>query len=334
MVLLALVATAYALEWAVTQRFVPPASLRERALAVQRSAAADPGPERVVVFGTCLAARALEPRALRGGLGADWDVHVLGTEGTGAVDWALTTRNLLPLDAVDAIVVAWTAGDLQNQVSPWESRMVDLATWRDVPDLGRHACEDLDCAVEVGLRKASYVYRWRGFLAARLWSALGIRRSGWLTLAGLQHRDEVIQAQHTPAHEAGVAFWLRDLVATARGRGVKVVFARIPLQGELVAPTLGVGDPGGRLLAVAVDAGALAVSIPGVDASLYETSSHLGREGATALSRHLGEVLRGPLGLGDAEEGQDGQGGDEGGGAQGDGGAPPGPGPAEEQPGG
>lgn len=334
--LLALVAALYALEWGVTQRFVPPVSLRERSLEVAREAAAHPREDRgrVVVFGTCLAARAFVPGPLREGLGADWDVHVLGTEGTGAVDWSLATRNLLPMDALGAIVVAWTAGDLQNQVSPWESRMVDLAGWRDVPDLAAHACEGVDCAVEVGLRKASYVYRWRGFLAARVWAGLGIRRSGWTTLAGLQHRDEVIQAQHTPAHEAGVAFWLRDLVTTARAHGVEVVFARIPLQGERSAPALGVQDPGGRLLKVATDAGAHAVSIPGVDAALYENSSHLGPEGAVALSRHLGEVLRDPLGLPDPAQGDEAEGG-EGGGADERGGGPPaGPGGADPQAGG
>ncbi|MCB9765673.1 MAG: hypothetical protein H6739_38220 [Alphaproteobacteria bacterium] len=131
----------------------------------------------LLILGTCLPEQIIHPDELARQLGSDVRIHLLATPAASTRLFYLVVDNFVEPDArVEAILVPYGRRDLTNLMAPWESQVMELAGWEDIPLLAKWACDgELDCALEMGLRKASWAYRYRGFLANRFWQAAGTR---------------------------------------------------------------------------------------------------------------------------------------------------------------
>ena len=159
------------LEGAVRLLYHAPAPMLDKARSYE---AAAHGGRELLILGTCLPEQIIQPALLGELLGGDVRVHNLATPAGTARLWLLFMRHHLPADAqVAAIVVPFGQRDLTKLMAPWESQAMQLATWRDLPDLVRWGCEDVGCGLELVLRKASHAYRYRGYLANAFWQGLG-----------------------------------------------------------------------------------------------------------------------------------------------------------------
>lgn len=159
------------LEIGVRELYEPPAPMLRKA--VQYQQAAHEGRE-LLILGTCLPEQILKPELLAKQIGPDVRVHILATPAAGAQLFTLVLRNYVPDNAkIAAIVVPYGRRDLTNEMPPWESQVMELASWGDVPGLIGETCDDAGCAAEILLRKASRAYRYRGWLANRFWFGVG-----------------------------------------------------------------------------------------------------------------------------------------------------------------
>ena len=130
----------------------------------------------VVVFGTCLG-DAMVPAVVEG----EWSgqVHNLSFRGSTALEWYLIlSRYIEDSPDLKAIVVVVGGNDLDLRSSPWESQILDLAAWKDIPALARDGCASPACALELVARKLSFTYRIRPFIALRLWNLAGTDMPG------------------------------------------------------------------------------------------------------------------------------------------------------------
>lgn len=159
------------LEIGVRELYEPPAPMLRKATQYQQ--ASHEGRE-LIILGTCLPEQILKPELLAQQIGPDVRVHILATPAAGAQLFTLVLRNFVPPEAkISAVVVPYGRRDLTNEMPPWESQVMELARWSDLPGLIRETCDDAECAAEILLRKASRAYRYRGWLANRFWYGVG-----------------------------------------------------------------------------------------------------------------------------------------------------------------
>jgi len=163
-------------ELAVRQLYERPGHLMT-VLANYETSASTLGPH-VVSFGTCLG-DAMVPDVVEKQWDAGIKVMNLGSRASTPLDWYLITWRRLAEDPnLKAIVVAFGPSDLTLRPSPWESHVMELATWRDLRTLIRYSCDSPSCAIEMILHRASAAYRMRGFLGNAFWDRLGIHPPG------------------------------------------------------------------------------------------------------------------------------------------------------------
>ena len=132
---LALVAllTLVAADQAIRRSYHPQGDIRQRALSyVRHEGAAD---ERdLLIMGSCLPEQMMDLGRLQQRLSVDHQVFQLGTaSGTGLM-WTVLLKGYVPDPAkVDAILIPFGSSDLIRRNVPWESHLMGLASWADVP---------------------------------------------------------------------------------------------------------------------------------------------------------------------------------------------------------
>lgn len=210
----------------------------------------------VLVVGTCLAEQIIDPVLLGRQLGDDVVVHDLSTPAGSVLLWTLALKNHVPADAdVALVLLPYGDSDLRSRMNPWESQVMDLAGWSDLPLLAELSCDDTGCVSELVLRKASRAFRYRGYLANWVWHTLGTK-----SLSRVAGQDALSQAraggqQLSPEALAGAATqglgWqggadpgarqdpgggeirfddLDVLLALARDRGWPLMFSDLPMR--------------------------------------------------------------------------------------------------------
>lgn len=252
---------------------------------------ADSSHPNLVILGTCLPEQHILGELLADRMGGGWEVHNLGNQATSPLDWYLALAHELPLDRIQGLVIAHGRRDLITQISPWESRVMDVATWSDVPSLLRYACDDLECRTDLVLRKASTTWRYRVRLANRAWASVG----------ALAREAPVLPPPPTEADVEAPLHFLGRLLETASGAGIPVWMVPLPTR-----PGAG-GDPAQRAFEekayhawvdpVLQAGGARPLELPALPAAAFADDSHLNGDGAAALTRALAAALRAELDL-------------------------------------
>lgn len=307
--------TLWATEWAVALGYHPPERLRERAW--QAVASMEEGRKNLVITGTCLSEQQIRGDVVQRVLGDGWKVHNLGGRASGPADWYLLLKNRLPAEKLDGIAVAWVRGDLSTHVPTWESQVLDLATFADLPLLTETSCEgDAGCALDLGLGKVSAAYRYRGLLANMFWTKAGAhwvppadpgtRRAADPLQSGMEART--VDGPQTGSREnAEVAErYLELLLDWGRDRGVPVWLVRMPERHD--APDSQDPVPASevqmvRLRQLAADHGASWLQLDPVTQDRYVDERHLNTTGVYEMSRTMGETMAAELGVKPRPEG-------------------------------
>ncbi len=170
-VTLILLGVLVALEAVVGVAYQPPTPMQDKLDAYEssRTDARD-----LLILGTCLPEQTIQAPVLERELG-DVEVHNLASQASSSLIWYLVVNGHLPDDGqVAGILIPYGTDDLTTLMNPAESQVMDLARLVDLPMLMRLACATPDCALDMGLRKLSHAYRYRGKLAKQVWSGLGI----------------------------------------------------------------------------------------------------------------------------------------------------------------
>jgi hypothetical protein len=139
----------------------------------------DRGRPSVWIFGTCHGA-GLNAKVVEEAWGSPTHVINVGAAASTPVDWWVAQRAMfaeaqaqgLPLP--DAIILAPAGADLMLNPSPWSSQTMELAGWDELLPILSATCTDLSCVAELSLRKASRLYRYRGYLGQLFWAGLGV----------------------------------------------------------------------------------------------------------------------------------------------------------------
>ena len=139
----------------------------------------DRGRPSVWIFGTCHGA-GLNAKVVEEAWGGPTHVVNVGAAASTPVDWWVAQRAMfaeaesqgLPLP--EAIILAPAGADLMLSPSPWSSQTMELAGWDELLPILSATCTDLSCAAELSLRKASRLYRYRGYLGQLFWGAVGV----------------------------------------------------------------------------------------------------------------------------------------------------------------
>lgn len=315
--LIAMIAAgAWAFQWQVAWSYQPPERLREKAAAV--AARTGKSTHDIAIVGTCMSEQQIHAEIVASTLGKPWHIHNLGGRASGPIDWYMMVKNKLPEDSIEGLVVAWIRGDLTMNPSIWEGQTMDLAAWDDLPDLARWSCTDPGCGIEMALRKGSFAYRYRGFLANMFWQSVGAKavpKAATLRpeegrpaeaadpLQGVQPPADPnarVTAGPSPddARKAKVAMaYLADLLDLARERGIPVWFARMPERSD--APDA--GPHPAQLAQQAVidqliaDHGATSIELPVLPMGAFLDDRHVNGYGVNVISKALGEGLKAAL---------------------------------------
>lgn len=261
--------------------------LREKAGRFE--AAARDEDKNLVILGTCLPEQHILEGLLQDRLGSGWVVHNLGNQATSPLDWYLAFAHELPLDRVDGVLIAHGRRDLVAQISAWESRVTEVATWGDMPGLIEHVCDDADCKSDMLLRKASATWRYRVRIANRWWAALDALAVEAPSMPP-PPTDEDLQAP---------LYYLGELLRTAQEAEVPVWFVPLPYReaaggtetGQDMNRYHGFVDP------VITAGGATVLDIPSLPEEDFVDDSHVTKEGATLLTTSIAAALRAALSL-------------------------------------
>ena len=210
-VLLTAVLTVIALEgviWMMHQ----PSPIARRMVA----AASSPGARAtrdVFMFGSCHVDDLLSASVIQAQLGQGFKLHNITADGTSPMDWNLVLANLLRLNSspgageAGVVVVPYGPRDLIVSVYPWESQVMDLARWSDMPQLLDLTCTSLGCQTDMLLRKAWLTYRYRGLISKWFWTAMASEDPAQTPLmpGGLPHPERFGGPQPCKELDRGVA---------------------------------------------------------------------------------------------------------------------------------
>lgn len=316
--------TLAALELGVRAFYEPPAPMRDKAQAYE--ALPHQGPE-LLIFGTCLPEQIIQTQALGEQLGAP--VYNLATPAGTSRLFYLTLLHHVPVDAqVQAIVVPYGEGDLIKLMTPYESQVMQLAQWSDMPDLIEWGCEDSACAAEMTVRKASAAYQYRGYLANRFWQGIGLKEPipGYVLSPGAvepprdlpDHEQQPLDGVRPPEPEPGIPgpqpgefnpqelragadaeyVYLVQFLALAQQRGIPVLFVPLPQRSQIERRSQQghrppMHDP--QLVEVVRGAGAELLDLnhlPGLQVQHFEDEVHLNTEGRVLVTQAIGQTLQ------------------------------------------
>ncbi len=164
---------ALGLEGGVALTYDPPAPMLDKALEYGSLPHGDH--QELLILGTCLPEQIIQRDLLEKTIGSETQAYNLATPAGTTRLMYLTLLHYIPDDAdVKAVVVPYGKRDLTKTMAPYESQVMELATWSDLPQIASWACkDDTVCMTEMALRKASRAYRYRGYLANWFWQSLG-----------------------------------------------------------------------------------------------------------------------------------------------------------------
>jgi hypothetical protein len=271
-----------AVEVGTRRAWRPEDGLAQKAAGFAAAARADE--RNLVILGTCLPEQHLHADLLEAELGGGWVVYNLGNEATTPLDWHLVYTNRLPRDRVDGLLLAYGARDLFADLPPWESRVTDIATWRQLPSLVEHGCETTECGLDLGLRLASVAWRYRTRLANRAWAGLGVLQ-----------RPTADPPAGSVASAASL-WWLTSLLTAAGADGARVWTLALPTRPG--APNEADDARFRARAATALGAGgARPLTVSGLPPDAFTTDAHLTGPGAETLTRAVAGALREELGL-------------------------------------
>lgn len=250
--------------------------------------------KNLVILGTCLPEQHIRADLLQDRIGGGWTVYNLGNQATSSLDWYLALAHELPPEKVQALVVAYGDRDLASRISPWESRVTELAAWSDMPDLDRWVCDDGDCRTDLWMRKASTTWRYRVRIANRAWDSLGaLAREAPLA-------PPLVEGEADDAAAASL-FYTDKLLQTAKAEGIPVYM--VPLQHR---PSPADKSPDRvrqdeawhqRVDPILAASGATALTLPPLEVDLFTDETHLTEAGSITLTRGLAAALREQFGL-------------------------------------
>lgn len=292
---------------------------------------ADPARDQAPVwmFGTCHA-HDLHAAVIEDAWGGGALINV-GAPASTPMDWYVAARRMAEEGPRPRAILLSPAGsDLQLRPSPWSSQTMELATWDDLPGILSASCQDLGCAADLGLRKLSRVFRYRGYLGHLAWSTVGVpapaaakggsedvtfspdrfrgaalappdgivtERPNWLTPT-LRLRPEIWALESTSPllrPTLDPYHWTRQMVALGEELGVPVILYQIPAR-----PT---GERAQQIRELRVELARFSEQVgvhflghPDLDAlrpEHYLDDQHMQLEAQLIVSRDLGLGLRG-----------------------------------------
>ncbi len=326
---LVLAGTFASLELGVGLAYDAPSPMVDKAS--EYAATTDGSTRDVLVVGTCLAEQIIDPTQLARQLGSDVTVHDLSTPAGSVLLWTLALKNYVPEDAdVALVLLPYGDSDLRTRMNPWESQVMDLAGWGDLPMLADLTCEDASCVSELILRKASRAFRYRGYLANWIWHALGTK-----SLSRVAGQDALTQAreggrQLEPSSDPGGATqglgWtggrraqqssgeeairfedLQVLLDLAQQRGWPLLFTDLPMRPDPRDPYWLRQRANARksTSAFVESRGASHRSleeVPGLERDHFTDEVHVSMEGGRLITTQLARLARQVLGQGDDGE--------------------------------
>ncbi len=255
----------------------------------------DAARKQALILGTCLSEQHILLPELQAALPPDWQVHNVGAPSTTPVEWYFAFKNRLGQAPVGALVIAYGRFDLTEPANAWETETFDLATDQDLDELLGQVCETSECKLDLRLRRASALWRYRPVLGAMAWQRLGMAsgnpdeaRARLRVVEGLRDRSAEVWDTESPS-----VLYLRRLVDLARQRGAEVIFLPLPLrpdqpdrhQSEARA-ALGRG-----LEELVEQTGSTRLSPPELPAEVFQDEVHLHGEGAALFTQWLAEAL-------------------------------------------
>ena len=294
------VGTAVALEVGVTQLYDAPTPMLDKT--VEYNSIAHEAPE-VLIFGTCLPEQILQRELLEQELGMV-TYNLATPAGTSRLMY-LVLKNHIPRDAnVQAIVVPYGKRDLTKLMAPYESQVMEIAAWDDLPQLIEWACEDSECEAEMWTRKGSRAYRYRGYLANRFWQGIGSKPPipGYILSPGAVLPDDAGSAPPPQPGGSGLKRqagdsdtdlrYLRAFLELAAERGIPVVLTPLPERQHV-----GVGTPvdtqGMETLFEETGATYLNIGlIPELHKGHFEDDVHLNAQGRAVVTTAIGAALK------------------------------------------
>ena len=281
----------------------------------------------LVLFGACFAEELPEDR-MRASLGGE--VNNLSSAASTPLDWYLATRVIVESGPKPgAIVVAWAAGDLELVPLPWSAQSMELMNVKDVIEISQVSCKELSCGLELGWRKISRVYRYRGYLGRQVWSLLRVPQpslapqnvvqvganpslfrgvfieppEGANAPARLGDLKDWVGPLSRPASESGEGwlqagddpfYWFRRLVALANEAQIPVYTYAIPSNPADEA-RFQVNMTRGRLthtVITGIGAHVLEPNREEISAGHFRDEAHLTSVGSAIVAENLGTRLR------------------------------------------
>ena len=269
----------------------------------------------LLVFGTCLPEQIIQTQALGEQLGLE--VSNLATPAGTARLFYLVLKHHIPEDAqIQAIVLPFGTRDLSKEMAPHESQVMALAPWSEMPNLMRWACpQDSSCASELFLRKASYAYRNRGYIANKVWMSVGVREPipGYVLSPGAiappqdgpappppQRASPSLDVELLLEGEPDPEFqYLHRFLLLAKARNIPVMLVPLPKRSDFepehqADPTQ--ADYQARLQSTITAGGATLLQvqdIPGLSAQDFTDDVHLSPEGRAKVTAALGRAMSG-----------------------------------------
>ena len=245
--------TLLALEVGVSLSYDAPSPMVDKATGYESQV--DGTTRDVLVIGTCLAEQLIDPEQLGRQLGPDVVVHDLSTPAGSVLLWTLALKNHVPENAnVAMVLLPYGDSDLQTRMNPWESQVMDLAVWGDLPLLVDLTCDDASCVSELLLRKLSRTFRYRGYLGNWIWHTLGTkslsRVAGQDSLTQAREGGRQVDPQTLPDSPTAGMGWqpgesqtdpggdevrfddLQVLLDLSRERGWKLMLSDLPIRPE------------------------------------------------------------------------------------------------------
>ncbi|MCP4808275.1 MAG: hypothetical protein GY913_27820 [Proteobacteria bacterium] len=304
-------ATAIALEVGVMTLYDAPTPMLDKAVAYNAVAHTEP---ELVIFGTCLPEQIIQVDLLEEELGMT-SYNLATPAGTSRLMY-LVLKNHIPPDAnVQAIVVPFGKRDLTKLMAPYESQVMEVASWDDLQQLAEWACEgDRECETEMVVRKASRGYRYRGYLANKFWTSIGSKPPipGYILSPGAvlppgagtdapppDQPGQPGEGDHGPPdadRQRGDSDtdlrYLAAFLDLAKDRDIPVYLTPLPEQSQLETGRSNL-DP--ALEAAIAEHGATVLevgNIEGLHKGHFEDDVHLGPEGRKVVTRGIAAALK------------------------------------------
>ena len=285
------------LEVAVSRLYAPPTELLNKVVAYEKNP--NTGIPDVVVVGTCLSEQVLNYGAFRQSMENKYEPRHLGTAASTVADWYLVAAHHIPAKSdVAGLVIAFGRHDLLSPINPWESQVMELAEWGDIPLLARVSCRDLSCKVGVFLRKLSPVYRYRYRLARHWWGGGGGLPQGAQPAASPGQEASRPKAElgefQQPLNDDAAPLLLDRILFMAKERNIPVFLVMLPSPPTLDSESIRYGEATRKLLEPFLATGEVTyieLKPAALTADMFQDAAHVTGPGSQIVGRELGTIL-------------------------------------------